>query len=92
MIKSYSFILLLIFSSPIWSQDQVENKPAKIVFGLEQDVLPYLLKGYIITGWTGREYFRYRFSYASATTPDFIHAENVNSDQVKAFGISFEYL
>ncbi|MFT5779359.1 MAG: hypothetical protein ACI837_002317 [Crocinitomicaceae bacterium] len=62
-----------------------------ITVGLEQDVLPYALKGFILTGWIGKNKYRNRFSYAQATRPGFILGDDVVEDRVKAFGISFEY-
>lgn len=64
---------------------------SSITFGLEQDVLPYILKGYILTGWTGRDRMRIRFSYAKSTLPGLVMADHLEEDRVNAFGISAEY-
>lgn len=60
-------------------------------FGLEQDVLPYVLRGFIGTGWIGRDGMRVRFSYAQATQPRFFLGEGIRRDRVEAFGLSMEY-
>jgi len=60
-------------------------------FGLEQDVLPYALKGYIFTGWIGRGFTRQRISYAQASAPAFFRGEGIAADRTIAFGFSQEY-
>lgn len=60
-------------------------------FGIEQDILPYILRGYIGTGWIGREGVRIRFSYAHATQPKFFLGDGILRDRVQAFGISTEF-
>jgi hypothetical protein len=70
-----------------------QNKPSpkKLIIGIEQDVLPYLLKGFIGTVWLGQGNSRYRLSYAQATAPKFFIGEDLMSDKVKAVGLSYEY-
>lgn len=70
-------------------QNTAEITP--ITFGVEQDVLPYALGGFIATGWIGKNQFRHRFSYAHATSPKLVYGADTKSDAVRAFGISFEY-
>ncbi|NRA11595.1 MAG: hypothetical protein HRT57_06550 [Crocinitomicaceae bacterium] len=83
-------LFICLYSLSSWSQED-KSESSSITFGLEQDVLPYILKGYILTGWIGSNNFRTRFSYAKATNPKFILGEFTSSDVVNAFGISFEY-
>jgi hypothetical protein len=73
------------------SQSASDSSRSRFYFGLEQDVLPYILKGFIATGWVGRNHVRCRLSYAEATKPKFVLPENISVDRVHAFGISFEY-
>ena len=89
--KYWISILLLFLSFNLMSQTIDKDKPSTFYFGLEQDVLPYFFKGFIITGWTGRDFMRYRFSYAQATNPKFVLGEGIDADRVNAFGLSFEY-
>ncbi len=94
---SVSLLFLLFNYSSIKAQDSLiidrvfVHRPSTLTIGLEQDILPYVLKGYIITGWIGRDFFRYRMSYAQAETPGFTHNENIHKDRVNAFGLSFEF-
>lgn len=60
-------------------------------FGLEQDVLPYILGGYIATAWLGKDHLRGRFSFAKSNIPGFYRADEILKDRVTAFGINFEY-
>ncbi len=89
--KKGIIILLVCISHFCMGQGNVEAQPNRVTLGFEQDILPYVLGGYILTGWTGRDKFRYRFSYAKAHTPKFTHQESTQSDVVQAFGMSFEY-
>lgn len=83
--------LLFVFGVKASAKKLIDGNPPAISFGIEQDVLPYFLNGYILTGWIGRDFSRYRFSYAEASTPGFYLSDNIASDNVKAFGLSFEY-
>lgn len=86
-------IALLLFATilKVDAKNRIEGDPPTMSFGIEQDVLPYFLNGYILTGWIGRDFSRYRFSYAEASTPGFYLSDNIASDNVKAFGLSYEY-
>lgn len=84
-------LLLFAFCVKVNAKTQFDGKPSIMSFGIEQDVLPYFLNGFIFTGWTGRDFSRYRFSYAEATTPGFYLSDGIRADEVKAFGLSFEY-
>ena len=84
----------LILSLNGWGNEQPDDiiySRTPLMFGVEQDVLPYFLKGYIVTGWIGSGFFRKRFSYAQASSPGFFLQDGISSDRVKAFGLSFEY-
>jgi len=94
----YLIILFILFNiSTLKAQDSIIIdkitilKAPQLSVGIEQDILPYILKGYIVTAWIGRDFFRYRFSYAQANTPDFTHGEGIDKERVNAFGLSFEY-
>lgn len=87
-----SIILLLIIIAGLNCFAQPDTTQTnKTTIGLEQDVLPYVLKGYILTAWAGWENYRYRFSYAKASTPSFTHGKGISSDVVNAVGLSFEF-
>lgn len=88
---SVTLLLTLIINSSYGQLTNANSNKSILNIGIEQDVLPYVLKGYIGTVWFGRDKFRYRLSYASASSPKFILADNIEEDRVKAFGISFEY-
>lgn len=80
--------LITYFTTVSYGQDSKENR---LTIGIEQDILPYIFKGYFLSGWIGQEDFRYRLSYAESTIPKFILGEDIASDRVYAFGISYEY-
>ena len=83
------FLLLFLLNTNVFAQNNVIQK--KITIGIEQDILPYFLKGFIGTVWVGQGYSRYRLSYAQATAPHFFIGEDLTSDKVKAVGLSYEY-
>jgi len=91
MKKYIAIVLLCYLGTNCWGQSVESQRDKGVTIGVEQDVLPYVLNGYIATVWLGRDFFRYRLSYAQASSPKFILPENVGSDKVKAFGVSFEY-
>jgi len=85
------FLAITICINSCWGQTSTTTIKKGLTLGVEQDILPYVLGGFIATAWMGRDAFRYRFSYAQANNPKFFLAENIKSDQVQAFGMSFEY-
>ncbi|MGZ3941895.1 MAG: hypothetical protein ACXVOH_07365 [Bacteroidia bacterium] len=86
MKKCFFLALLLFFGWKAFSQEET-----KTTLGIEQDVLPYVLKGYIGTLWVGFDNYRYRVSYAQAATPAFTHGKGIGKDVVNALGLSFEF-
>lgn len=86
-----ALLAICMISMTSWGQDQKERNRTGITFGIEQDVLPYILKGGILTVWVGKDNFRIRSSYAKAINPKFMLGDKIESDQVNAFGMSFEY-
>lgn len=84
---SFFFVFIALFS--LKAQEQKPTPSLSI--GLEQDILPYILKGYIITGWAGKNHLRARLSYAKAISPEFILQDGIQKDEVNAFGLSIEY-
>ncbi|MGZ3863893.1 MAG: hypothetical protein ACXVPN_06015 [Bacteroidia bacterium] len=87
MKKWMFFTLLLGYACKGISQ----SEEGKATLGVEQDVLPYVLKGYIGTLWMGFDNYRYRVSYAQAATPSFTHGKGISKDVVNALGLSFEF-
>lgn len=86
-----TFVVIIGFLPSLMAQQNEPNKSINIALGLEQDMLPYILKGYIGTAWIGRNMERVRFSYAVAAAPKFTLNKDIESDVVNAFGISYEY-
>ncbi|MFM7023920.1 MAG: hypothetical protein ACKOXB_13195 [Flavobacteriales bacterium] len=84
----FAFILLLL-STKAFSQG--DTTQSKITLGLEQDMLPYLLHGFIGTVWVGTNHWRLRASYAEANIPAFVIQEGLSEDRTHAFGLSAEY-
>jgi hypothetical protein len=87
----FFILFLLLFSKNTTVFAQNNDTLKKLTIGIEQDVLPYLLKGFIGTVWLGKGNSRYRLSYAQATAPKFFIGKDLISDKVKAVGLSYEY-
>jgi hypothetical protein len=85
-----TFLMVCVFQHNC-AQDSSKHIDNKVTIGIEQDVLPYVLGGYFVSGWTGRDKMRCRFSHARANTPKFIHGDDIKAEAVNAFGISLEY-
>ncbi len=84
-------IIILLFVFLSGSLIAQEGRQNQLRIGLEQDVLPYFLKGYIGTVWVGKQHLRGRFSYAEASSPPLLLADGISSDRVQAVGLSCEY-
>lgn len=86
------FVLLVILGIVCSGYSQRDTtKQVRISWGGAQDVLPYILKGYFISGWLGANKLRVRASYANSTIPGFYLTEGIEMDQVNAGGISIEH-
>lgn len=59
-------------------------------FGLEVDVTPFILKGYMGTAWIGVEKFRLRVSYAESVLPQFIVDDDVSQESLTVFAVNTE--
>src|SRR5581483_10695828 len=86
----YILFIFYLFSGNCLAQTSNEEAN-KTTLGVEQDALPYVLKGYIGTLWMGFDNYRYRISYAQAATPAFTHGKGISKDVVNALGLSFEF-
>jgi hypothetical protein len=90
-IKTFKRLLLigglLICFNPSFSKE----KKIQFYFGIEQDVLPYIFKGYLLSGWNGTNQTSIRFLYATLEISQFYLSEHITSYKVRAFGISYEY-
>lgn len=87
-------LFLLTFSTVSGQYNPDEDDRSsynKIYFGLEQDVLPYVLSGFIITGWAGIKKTRLRLSYAHANSPKFFRKKNIDFEQTRATGLNVEF-
>ena len=62
-----------------------------VYLGVEQDILPYFLKGFIVSGWVQKNANRFRLSYAEANVPGFYVDEAVKTDRVKVLSANYEY-
>jgi hypothetical protein len=84
-------LIVILVSSYVHSQDVKKEVNSRIHVGLEQDILPYVLGGFIGTGWIGKKHVRVRVSYAEANTPKLVIQDEIKKDRTNAVGISAEY-
>ena len=82
------YLIVICFLVVIPSKGNAQEDRT-MAFGIEQDVLPYILKGYFGSLWYGNYKWRLRGSYAVSQVPNFGN-ESLNSDRVQAAGLSFE--
>jgi hypothetical protein len=87
--KSLTLLLLCIYFSA--TTVNAQSVSSKISIGIEQDILPYVLNGFIGTAWAGKNKFRVRLSYAEADIPPFVLQSGFQKDRTHAVGISAEY-
>ncbi|MCP4439527.1 MAG: hypothetical protein GY810_11345 [Aureispira sp.] len=89
-----TILSFLIFTNASFGQDDSNSSRSsynKIYFGIEQDVLPYILSGFIVTGWAGIKKTRIRASYAHANSPKFFRKKNIDFEQTRATGLNVEF-
>ncbi|MBL4624039.1 MAG: hypothetical protein JKY42_02690 [Flavobacteriales bacterium] len=89
MKRSLSLLLITTLASPGFCRQDSVSK-LNFNFGLEQDILPYVFKGYFLSGWVGANKLRVRASFATSEIPGFYLTEGIKSDEVMAGGISIE--
>ena len=63
----------------------------KLSLGLEQDILPYLTKGYYAALWSGKGHVRIRAITAHVHKPDFITPDGFTNNEVTAYAILTDY-
>ena len=87
-----SFFYLGILFSLLFNVQKLyaQNPNGETAIGIEQDVLPYFLKGFIGTVWVGQNKTRVRFAYAHATSPDLFLPDGLTNNQTRAFGFGME--
>ncbi len=93
ILKLNSLLLLIFFQAQTISfgQDLPKSKSNRLSVGIEQDLLPYILNGFIGTAWCGKGKMRVRVSYAEANTPSFVLQDGFKKDRTHAVGVSGEY-
>jgi hypothetical protein len=79
-----AFITILFLLSTLRST-------AQFAVGLEQDALPYVLKGFIGTVWFGEKHLRTRVSYAHAYSPKLVLQKDITQEKTIAVGVSSEF-
>lgn len=84
MNKAVLFLLCAIAIS-----SRAQNKSATV--GFEQDVLPYLFKGYFANVWVGKGHMRSRLLMAHIRKPDFLLPNGFTNNRVQAFAITADY-
>ena len=82
-------VFLLGFSLEVPAQSSSDTKGGTYI-GIEQDVLPYFLKGWIACAWVGQNKTRLRIAYAHATSPDLFNPDGFTNSKTRALGFQFE--
>jgi hypothetical protein len=94
MFYNYLLPIILLLMSIQCSFAQEEDLPSTyhpLNFGLEQDPVPYLNKGYILTAWLGMQHTRARVSYAKVQQPPFMLRHDILSEEISATQLSIEF-
>lgn len=79
--------LLLVRAAPVSAQ----ANPSPISFGLEQDILPYVLNGYFANVWAGKGHVRVRALLARVRKPDFMIPAEFSNNKVTALALVGDY-
>lgn len=75
---------------PLFSQE-LPNAYQPLYGGIEQDILPYLLKGYNLSAWAGMHRTRLRFSYTQVNTPKFWMREGITKERIVASQLALDF-
>jgi len=90
-VRFYFVFLLLITSYQLKAQQELPNAYHPICFGIEQDILPYFLKGFTLSGWAGMQHTRLRYNYAQANTPSFWKRDGILKERITASTLSVDF-
>jgi hypothetical protein len=69
----------------------IATAQSRWAFGTEQDVLPWVLKGYFANAWIGKEHVRVRVLTAYVQKPDFLLPSDFKNNHVRAYAIVADY-
>ncbi|TRZ46997.1 hypothetical protein D3A96_05380 [Robertkochia marina] len=67
-----------------------ESKPP-VKFGIETDVLPYALGGFMGAAWMGKGHFRIRSLYAYVKMPKLITPDQFTNHRIRSFALLVDY-
>ena len=83
-------MFFLFFSLQLRSQE-LSSAYYHVHAGIEQDILPYFLKGFNISAWAGMKNTRLRFNYAQANTPKFWMADGIVKERIAATQVAVDF-
>lgn len=89
--RSLICVFIFVYSCASLFGQKVENAYSTLYWGIEQDPLPYILKGFILSGWMGLKNTRIRGTYAEANTPSFFRRPGINYERTKASHLGVEF-
>lgn len=91
LVRFYFVFLLLLVGYQLKAQEELPNAYHPIRFGIEQDILPYFLKGFTLSGWAGMQRTRLRYNYAQANTPPFWKRDGIAKERISASTLSVDF-
>ena len=77
-------LLVSIFINPLYAADTSKS-------GIELDALPWLTGGYYLSGWYGKDHFKYRAVAARINVPDSFVDEGFKDQQITAYAFIVDY-
>lgn len=88
-IYAKTLLLSLLLAGMYIGHSQKSASPIK--FGIEADVLPYALGGYMGAAWVGQGHFRIRSLYAYVKMPKLITPDEFTNHRIRSFAILADY-
>jgi hypothetical protein len=96
--KVVIFIVLSIFIFPksVWAErgaqcDTVPTAYRALYWGIEQEILPYLLHGYALGGWGGLGRARLRLAAVRVDMPSFMRSPLLSRERINANSICVDF-
>ncbi|TRZ44481.1 hypothetical protein [Robertkochia solimangrovi] len=86
-----SIVFAILSFHDTYAQSEEAEEPQYLSAGLEVDVLPYVLNGYMGAAWVSKNHFRLRALFAHVKMPDFITPDEFTNNKINSFAFLLDY-
>ncbi len=90
-LKKSTLVLFIILAIPALKAQESENTYHRLYWGVEQDPLHYIFKGWGATGWLGLKRVRMSATYAEAQTPAFFRQKGIGYEHTRVQAVRADF-